>query len=451
MALASIHIGNLKNGLIFSLNHNSRKEKPAYLLDKEYRKENFNINYLKDDEIIKLYKDKDLLKSGKAKHTKNYTPFHEAILNMPDLDNKIEFEKMMSVFKRRYEEDTGHKILSAYFHRDEGYIEKETNTVKHNLHCHLLIDKTNEVGRVIPIGSRKMRTIQEMVSEVTGLKRGTSSYITKSKHLDGREFGAVVKSIKNKIAENEQSEINEKSGFKSIFNTKSQDKYIKEIRELKKTVASHSRLSGGKDKTISDLKSKLLDQNDLVNKNRRLLNEINEYANIINNYDDTLAVIKEDENKKGRDKVKAMIFGSSVVDTENMKIIADKIPSDKINTQLKYTDLDASLIKEIVLHNFAFVSANRENSKELKRLKKLEQDYDNLLKAEIKAKREAEEQIRIKTNELNEIKKQNNNLMSFYEFIKRIDRDDLINKFQKAKEAEAQQKREKNLDQGRSM
>jgi hypothetical protein len=194
---ASVNFQKVQSAL-HSVGHASRTQPPEYLLPEDHRLGNVLV---KDDRglVAKRLEQKMLLASGVAKASKNYSPLHEGVVNLPDIkqgqkteDYRAECGRIVRQWCKEYERLSGHEVLRADVHLDEGHINEE-GTVKYNAHAHVIADRTNETGRVQKLDRAKLREIQTMTAEVTGLNRGVSASVTKLKHINSNVYRVLAK------------------------------------------------------------------------------------------------------------------------------------------------------------------------------------------------------------------------------------------------------------------
>lgn len=167
-------------------------KRPSYLLADEYHLGNVEIpGSLSLDECLAVEARKRELSSAKARATKGYSPIDEGIIVLADLPEhpigealaryKSDQQARLQEWRSRFEGMTGQRVLRIDIHLDEGYRD-EGGTPHYNGHAHVLIDRTDDRGRVIRFTRKddpQYRTItevnaelQSMTSEVLGLVRG---------------------------------------------------------------------------------------------------------------------------------------------------------------------------------------------------------------------------------------------------------------------------------------
>ena len=181
-------------------------KRPSYLLADEYHLGNVEVaGSLSLDECLAVEARKHELSSPKARATKGYSPIDEAIIVLADLPEqpvgaalnhyKADQQTRLQKWRTRFEQMTGQRVLRIDVHLDEGY-QDEDGTPHYNGHAHVLIDRTDDRGRVIRFTRRddpEYRTItevntelQSMTAEVLGLVRGERG--SKRRRLSHRQY-----------------------------------------------------------------------------------------------------------------------------------------------------------------------------------------------------------------------------------------------------------------------
>ena len=167
-------------------------KRPSYILADEYHLGNVEVpGSLSLDECLAVEVRKRELSSPKARSTPGYSPIDEGIIVLPDLPEhpigealsryKTDQQTRLAQWRTRFEQMTRQRVLRIDIHLDEGY-QDEAGTPRYNGHAHVLIDRTDERGRVIRFTRKddpEYRTItevnaelQSMTAEVLGLERG---------------------------------------------------------------------------------------------------------------------------------------------------------------------------------------------------------------------------------------------------------------------------------------
>ena len=174
--------------------HNRRAVSPEYLLPEAERLPNVEV---RGGDIAAVYAQKMALASGKARHTTGYSPLKEGVVNLDD-EPPPRLEARMARWCAEYERITGERVVSCVVHRDEGRV-TDAGEVRRNVHAHVVIDRTNERGRVVLMQERSkqralMREVQTMTAAITGLERGQDARQSKRQHVPHRAYRAVARS-----------------------------------------------------------------------------------------------------------------------------------------------------------------------------------------------------------------------------------------------------------------
>lgn len=184
---SSVHFKRILSAL-HAVSHASREVPPEYLLPADV---SMGTHVVIDDhgQVQKALDHKMHLASRQAKATKGYSPLWEGVINLPDPADATPQQQIEIVKKwcAAYEKMTGHKVLRADVHLDEGYI--DTDGQPHfNAHAHVMCDRTDEKGKVKKLTSTVLREVQSMTAEVTTLQRGIDSRKTGRKHIGHQNF-----------------------------------------------------------------------------------------------------------------------------------------------------------------------------------------------------------------------------------------------------------------------
>jgi hypothetical protein len=202
MTGSSVNFQPIKSAMK-AVNHADRTVPPKYLLSEEHSQGAFCI-YGKDNNISDVLENKLSLASRQAKREKNFSPLWEGVINLPrpKIDenfNAAAYKKeciaSLQKWVNEYPKMTGHSILRIDLHLDEGLI-LENGEIQLNAHAHVMIDRTNELGRVKKLSPKVLREIQTMTAEATGLPRGESSFKTGASHLSPQDFKQVAEKIR---------------------------------------------------------------------------------------------------------------------------------------------------------------------------------------------------------------------------------------------------------------
>ena len=130
------------------------------------------------------------LASRQAKATKDYSPLWEGVINLPEPSPDVTPEHQIQIVRqwcKAYEAMTGHKVLRADVHLDEGYIDA-TGHAQYNAHAHVMCDRTDDKGKVKKLTSTVLREVQSMTAEVTTLRRGLPAKQTQRRHVGHQHF-----------------------------------------------------------------------------------------------------------------------------------------------------------------------------------------------------------------------------------------------------------------------
>ena len=113
----------------------------------------------------------------------------EGVINLPDPADATP-QQQIEIVKNwcaAYEKMTGHKVLRADVHLDEGYIDA-AGQPQFNAHAHVMCDRTDDKGKVKKLTSTVLREVQNMTAEVTTLARGLDARTTGRKHIGHHHF-----------------------------------------------------------------------------------------------------------------------------------------------------------------------------------------------------------------------------------------------------------------------
>lgn len=175
-----------------AVSHASRSVEPTYLLPEG---KSLGTIFLLDDRgnVASVIEAKMALASRQALRQGDYSPVWEGVINLPrpgvgcDVSQyKRDCKSIISEWCQSYQKMTGHTVLRADIHLDEGHVVDGETLL--NAHAHVICDKTNEKGRVLKINAPELRKIQDMTAKVTGLDRGESSLKTGRKHIDHQAY-----------------------------------------------------------------------------------------------------------------------------------------------------------------------------------------------------------------------------------------------------------------------
>ena len=185
---SSVHFKRISSAL-HAVSHASREVPPEYLLPADV---SMGTHVVIDDQgqVQKALDHKMHLASRQAKATKDYSPLWEGVINLPEPSPDVTPEHQIQIVRqwcKAYEAMTGHKVLRADVHLDEGYIDA-TGHAQYNAHAHVMCDRTDDKGKVKKLTSTVLREVQNMTAEVTTLQRGIDSRKTGRKHIGHQHF-----------------------------------------------------------------------------------------------------------------------------------------------------------------------------------------------------------------------------------------------------------------------
>ncbi len=199
---SSVHFKPLCSPMLCEA-HNRRAVNPQYLLPEKDREPNLVV---RDGDVAQAYAQKMALASGRARATPKYSPLKEGIVNLADEAPEVLHAKMAR-WCQEYEAITGERVVACVIHRDEGHIASD-GTVHRNVHAHVVVDRTDERGRVVnsvpdgkggtrrtTITDRKAqgRRVQTITAEITGLARGVDARESKRRHIDHHSYRALAR------------------------------------------------------------------------------------------------------------------------------------------------------------------------------------------------------------------------------------------------------------------
>jgi hypothetical protein len=156
--------------------------RPSYLLPDRYHLGNFEVpGSLSLNECLAIEAHKHSIASQKAKRTQGYSPIDEGVIILAGLPAppaqealaryKADQQARLAEWRTRFEQMTGQRILRIDIHLDEGYLDA-VGVPHYNGHAHVLIDRTDERGRVIRFTRKddvEYRTLGELNSELQSM------------------------------------------------------------------------------------------------------------------------------------------------------------------------------------------------------------------------------------------------------------------------------------------
>ena len=189
--------------------HASRAVAPSYLLSPEF---SLGTIVVVDDKnnVAETLEKKLSMASRQAKREKNFSPLWEGVINLERPVIDLNFDAVS--YKKRcvdavekwavdYEKLTGHKVLRSDIHLDEGMVEDGEG--KLNAHAHVIVDRTNEKGRVMKLSRTELQHVQTLTAKATGLPRGESATGGR-RHIDHQTYKLLKEQAKEKAKSNEE-------------------------------------------------------------------------------------------------------------------------------------------------------------------------------------------------------------------------------------------------------
>lgn len=185
---SSVHFKRIASAMQ-AVSHASREVPPEYLLPENM---SLGTHVVIDDhgQVQKLLEHKMQLASRQAKATKDYSPMWEGVINLPEPSKDITPKRQVEIIKEwclEYEKMTGHKVIRADVHLDEGYLD-EAGKPHYNAHAHVMCDRTDDKGKVKKLTSTVLREVQNMTANVTTLQRGLDARTTGRRHINHHNF-----------------------------------------------------------------------------------------------------------------------------------------------------------------------------------------------------------------------------------------------------------------------
>lgn len=177
--------------------HNTRSwsaehKPPWYLLPEEHSRGAWRE--IDAGSIEDIFAQKMQLASPQARRSAGYSPLWEGVLNLPDPvgDPSPDYPAMVRAFVAGYERISGHRVIAADVHLDEGRPGPDGLPI-YNPHAHVVVDRTNELGRAVLLNKAQLSRIQDLAAETTGLVRGQDARETRRKHLAHGAYRALAR------------------------------------------------------------------------------------------------------------------------------------------------------------------------------------------------------------------------------------------------------------------
>jgi len=212
---SSVHFKTVKSA-IHAVSHADRTVSPTYLLPPD---KSFGTVVVLDDEgsVASTLQKKLALASRQALRSNDYSPLWEGVINLRrPVDGesqevyKNECKTVIQEWCSKYEDMTGHKVLRADVHLDEGHMDGGVALL--NAHAHVIADKTNDKGRVIKLTPQKLRDIQTLTAAVTRLERGVNSRISGVNHLGHQAYRHMAEKGKLETQQQVTQAVNKAKG-----------------------------------------------------------------------------------------------------------------------------------------------------------------------------------------------------------------------------------------------
>ena len=167
---------SLERSKINNVEHVTRRISPTYLLKNKSlgvecslsTQEASRLLFSLEDEAIRNYTER----TGQKLQSKNYK--WSAVVNIKETTTMNDLKKLTGYLYEKY----GWQCYLIGIHRDEGYLDPDTNQVKYNLHAHLEFLMLNKKGiycfKKGEWGKGRMSRLQSEVANILGMKRGES-------------------------------------------------------------------------------------------------------------------------------------------------------------------------------------------------------------------------------------------------------------------------------------
>ena len=326
-----------------AVSHASRSVEPTYLLPEG---KSLGTICLLDDRgnVASVMEAKMALASRQALRQGDYSPVWEGVINLQrpgvgcDVSQyKRDCKSIISEWCQSYQKMTGHTVLRADIHLDEGHVVDGETLL--NAHAHVICDKTNEKGRVLKINAPELRKIQDMTAKVTGLDRGESSLKTGRKHIDHQAY--------KYLAERGRLETQQQVSDLKVIHEKELDKPKSDLVRLQKLskewsdsdMAKVKNLQAKLDDEPARLDAALKAQEDQLKEGYRLDREAlkasgtakqPDYQKLKKDHEAELAKVEKERDdaiaalKATKEKLETMTTQITQLTDENAKLAADK-------------------------------------------------------------------------------------------------------------------------------
>ncbi len=245
-------MGNIASGHFKPTNKiapedNDRTLSPSYLLPEEFRGKNevnrssTQARELKE-RIIESAKEAYLITFKQKFQAKSY--LWSLVVNTKTDTTMSDLERLAEHFEVKY----GFQCYQIAIHRDEGWVDENTQEPHTNHHAHMefiTLNKENGKNMMGQISPAKLGQIQTEIAQILGMERGIPKRISGTKRIEPRAWA--------KMKEKERQELN------SLKQTKEQ-----EINTLKQEKTNLESTIQAKDKTINELKKEIQDLEKII-------------------------------------------------------------------------------------------------------------------------------------------------------------------------------------------
>ncbi len=226
-------MGNIASGHFKPTNniqekHNDRTLSPSYLLPEEFRGQN-EVNRSSDqarqlkERIIENAKETYLIAFKQKFKAKSY--LWSLVVNTKADTTMSDLEKLAEHFEVKY----GFQCYQIAIHRDEGYIDENTQEPHTNHHAHMefvTLNKENGKNMWRQINHIKLRQIQTEIAQILGMERGVDKRISGARRIEPRAY-AQMKNKERQELQAKNNEINtlkqEKTTIESIIQAKEKE------------------------------------------------------------------------------------------------------------------------------------------------------------------------------------------------------------------------------------
>ncbi len=191
-------MGNIASGHFKPTNniqekHNDRTLSPSYLLPEEFRGQN-EVNRSSTqaielkERIIENAKETYLITFKQKNQAKSY--LWSLVVNIKTNTTMSDLEKLAEHFEVKY----GFQCYQIAIHRDEGYIDENTQEPHINHHAHMefvTLNKENGKNMMRQISPVKLSQIQTEIAQILGMERGIPKRISGTKRIEPRKYAQM--------------------------------------------------------------------------------------------------------------------------------------------------------------------------------------------------------------------------------------------------------------------